>query len=296
MAVIRKHQGKGWMDEATGKFLAQAIRKSTNDTYSRHWENWANWCFSENPRRDPTEYDPNLVLKHLVSIQGYSSQHLNVMRSTLASVFRIIHSSKSDIAEHRLIQQFFQARKRTKNKLPNVCEEVFDINPLLQMVNDWGNTENLSLDQLQRKSLVLLAIATMWRPRPDLGCLQYRDVSFIELNNQLLGVTLIARTPKEVKPKASKLDQGKYQNLCPVRTLKAFVQRIKDLRTSLEGEHTLLLAYLGNVRIAAKSIQPKAVSRWLEGIVHDSEINTNKFKAHSLRSAANTKAVPLGVQ
>jgi hypothetical protein len=108
----------------------------------------ANWRLSETPKRDPMEYDPSLVLKYLVSLQNYSSQHLNMVRSALASVFRIIHSSKFDIAEHRLIQQFFQARKRTKNKLPNICEEVFDINPPLQMVNDLGSTENLSLDQL----------------------------------------------------------------------------------------------------------------------------------------------------
>ena len=171
MAVIRMYQEKEWMDEATSKFLAQAICKSTNDAYNRHWKNWANWCFSENPKRNPTEYDPHLVLRYLVSIQTYSSQHLNVVRSALASVFRIIHSNMPDIAEQRLIQQFFQARKRIKNKLPNISEEIFDINPLLQMVNDWGNTENLLLDRLQRKTLVLLAIATMWRPRSDLGSL-----------------------------------------------------------------------------------------------------------------------------
>ncbi|KAG1201467.1 hypothetical protein G6F70_003144 [Rhizopus microsporus] len=64
---------------------------------------------------------------------------------------------------------------------------------------------------------------------------------------------------------------------------------------SLEEEHTLFLAYLGNGRTSAKSIQPKTVSRWLEGIMQDSGINTNKYKAHSLRSAASTKAVSLGV-
>ncbi|KAG1239783.1 hypothetical protein G6F68_018297 [Rhizopus microsporus] len=40
MAVIRMYQEKEWMDEATSKVLAQAIRKSTNDAYNRHWKNW----------------------------------------------------------------------------------------------------------------------------------------------------------------------------------------------------------------------------------------------------------------
>jgi hypothetical protein len=95
MAVIRMYQEKEWMDEEISKLLAQVIRKSTNDAYNRHWKNWAIWCFSENPRRDPTEYYPSLVLKYLVSLQNYSSQHLNVVRSALASVFRIIHSRQA---------------------------------------------------------------------------------------------------------------------------------------------------------------------------------------------------------
>ena len=69
----------------------------------------------------------------------------------------------------------------------------------------------------------------------------------------------------------------------------------KDFRISLEEEYPLFLAYLGNGRTSAKSIQPKTASRWLEGIMQDSGINTNKIKAHSLRSATSTKAVSLGV-
>ncbi|ORE10740.1 hypothetical protein BCV72DRAFT_199194, partial [Rhizopus microsporus var. microsporus] len=75
--------------------------------------------------------------------------------------------------------------------------------------------------------------------------------------------------------------------------LKTFVQRTKNFTASLEEERILFLAYLGNDSTSAKSIQPKTVSRWLEGIMQVSEINTNKFKAHSLRFVANTKAVNL---
>ena len=42
MADIWRYQEKEWMDEATSKFLVQAIRKSTNDAYNRYWKNCAN--------------------------------------------------------------------------------------------------------------------------------------------------------------------------------------------------------------------------------------------------------------
>ncbi|ORE02081.1 hypothetical protein BCV72DRAFT_281364 [Rhizopus microsporus var. microsporus] len=57
----------------------------------------------------------------------------------------------------------------------------------------------------------------------------------------------------------------------------------------------MISAYLSNGCAPAKSIQPKTASRWLEGIMHDPEISTNKFKSHSLWSAENTKEVSLGV-
>jgi len=44
-----------------------------------------------------------------------------------------------------------------------------------------------------------------------------------------------------------------------------------------------------------KPISPKTVSRWITDILELSGIDTNKFKAHSTRSAASYKAKTFGV-
>ena len=65
------------------------------------------------------------------------------------------------MSNHALIQQFFKARKRTRSKLPNRNQEIFDIDPILVLVENRSATKDLPLDKIQKKTLVLLTIATM---------------------------------------------------------------------------------------------------------------------------------------
>ncbi|CEI87522.1 hypothetical protein RMCBS344292_01933 [Rhizopus microsporus] len=53
MAVIRMYQEKEWMDKPTGKFLAQAIRKSTNDAYNRYWKKLGKLVFFRESQERP---------------------------------------------------------------------------------------------------------------------------------------------------------------------------------------------------------------------------------------------------
>ena len=57
----------------------------------------------------------------------------------------------------------------------------------------------------------------MWRPRSDIGKSQYRDVNFNQDDQGLLqGVTLTARSPKEIEAKSSRLGALKDKEICPV--------------------------------------------------------------------------------
>jgi hypothetical protein len=73
------------------------------------------------------------------------------------------------------------------------------------LVGNRGATNQLTLDQLQKKTLVLLTATAIWRPRSDLRSLQHEDVISIEFEGKIIGATLIARQSIEFKPKAGKL-------------------------------------------------------------------------------------------
>ncbi|KAG1041813.1 hypothetical protein G6F43_012032 [Rhizopus delemar] len=155
-----------------------------------------------------------MVNKHL------SPQQLNCMRSAIASVFRIIHPEKPAIASNLILQQYFQARKRNHYKLPNNNQEIYDVQPMIDLILTWGETDDLLLDVLQKKAILLTTIISMWRPRSDIGKLQYRDVNFKQDDQGLLqGITLTARSPKEIEAKLSKLGALKDKEICPAYTL-----------------------------------------------------------------------------
>ncbi|KAG1175043.1 hypothetical protein G6F70_004829 [Rhizopus microsporus] len=143
--------------------------------------------------------------------------------------------------------------------------------------------------------LVLLTVATMWRPRSDLGNLQHRVVTFVEFEGNIIGATLVARQPKEMQPKASKIGITMNENLCPVRTLHAFNQLTSYIRHDLKDNHALFLAHVAHDKYGARSIRPKTVSVWLEEVMKMSRIDTTRFKAHFLRSASSTKATMAGI-
>ena len=130
--------GHGRIESVYGSTLTQSTRKSTSDNYNIHWKNWVVWCLSRNPKKGPLHYDPLLVVEYLVSLSSLSLQHLNVVRSAIASVYRVVHAQEPSLGNDVLIQQFFKARKRTRNKLPNRNQDISDIDPILILVENWG--------------------------------------------------------------------------------------------------------------------------------------------------------------
>lgn len=59
---------------------------------------------------------------------------------------------------------------------------------------NWADSHTISIYTLQQKVLALFCLATMTRPRSDIGQVQARDVKFafdsINNNNELTGTTI----------------------------------------------------------------------------------------------------------
>ncbi|KAG1166355.1 hypothetical protein G6F36_012975 [Rhizopus arrhizus] len=131
----------------------------------------------------------------------YSSTHLNTLRSSIASVFSIIHSQKQPIAGQPLIKDFFTTKRNSEVKIPSEQQlTTWDVNIFVKYIKkELSPTSGLSLVQLQLKTILLLCIATMWRPRSDIGRLQYHDV-ILKQDGTTTSILLHARTPKEGQP------------------------------------------------------------------------------------------------
>jgi integrase len=174
-------------------------------------------------------------------------------------------------------------------------QEVYSLKPILDLISSWGKTNELTIEQLQQKTVLLIAIATMWRPRSDLGTLQTRDIQFSMQNNVPTAVTLMIREPKERHPKKSFLGIIGEEEMCPVRTLWTFLNESNVKRTHLPEDHTLFLAYVDCPTKHPSSVRPVTIANWVKSHMERAGIDTTKFKAHSIRAAASTRAVQAGI-
>lgn len=97
--------------------------------------------------------------------------YLNTLRSAIASVFKQLHPTQVPIALQPLTQEFFQAkRKQPVPVRPDHKLTTWDIDIVLQfLMTRMGQNQSITLAELQKKTIVLTCIATMARPRSDVG-------------------------------------------------------------------------------------------------------------------------------
>ena len=173
LKIISAHNKSDGLDESGIQFLQHAHRRRIHQLYNRGWSLWTKWCQQQHPPVSPREYEPKNVLRFLVAHQYYSHQYLNVLRSSIASVFNVIHKDKQPLANQQLIQNFSTAKKKSEVKLPSKQEtSTWDLNMLLQyLVCHFQDNDSLSLTQLQDNVILLLCISTMFRPRSDIDTL-----------------------------------------------------------------------------------------------------------------------------
>jgi integrase len=245
-------------------------------------------------------YDPNEVVAWLTANSSLSKSHLNTMRSSVASVYAVVHKNKTPLAEDQAVTAFFKARKRQQEVMPTKMDAIWDIKIMVDYLKTWGANEELDLQHLQDKTIILLCIATLWRPRSDIGRLRWQDLEWIwdkEHSSQLAGVRILARHPKEGIQKYSTLATIPTQtSMCPVTTLFCFITRTTQQRHHLAADHTLFLSYIHHATKQPQSMDDKTVSERIKAIMAAAGIDTTIFTPHSIRSAASSAAYHKGIE
>ncbi|KAG2218918.1 hypothetical protein INT45_008155 [Circinella minor] len=207
-----------------------------------------------------------------------SSQYLNGLRSSIASVFKLIHPNNTPYAEVDCIKEFFEAKRKFEFIIPTKEKfQTWDLDVLTYYTKKkWPATDHntMSLYYLQIKTILVMCMTTFGRPRSDVGIILYQDET--QVKSQIFGLL-------------------KDEDLCLVRILHSFIDRTKHLRSSLPDNHTLFLKFIFDPNKVG-SVSPGTVATWIKICMKEAGINTNKtYKPHSLRSASSTKAVENGI-
>lgn len=161
----------------------------------------------------------------------YSVQHLNGIRSAISSVFKIIHPDQQPLAQQEKIIQFFQAKRHQEIRIPtNTDLRTRDTDILTKYIKTtWANNDSLTLSELQPKTLALLCLTTMARPRSDIGRLEYRNIHFRIENNQAISVITHFVEAKKTNMKSTQLGLIEDCEVCPITTLYEFIQKTANI-------------------------------------------------------------------
>ncbi|KAG1131776.1 hypothetical protein G6F37_014127 [Rhizopus arrhizus] len=130
----------------------------------------------------------------------------------------------------------------------------------------------------------------MWRPRSDVGRIQWRDVQFTHTDGVPDSVWLHIRQPKETNTKSIQLGVIQEEELCFVRNLFRFMELTNQHRQHLAVDHTLFLGYLEVDAKPTTSVQASTVGKWIQTAMEKAGVD-RRYKAHSLRSATSTKCL-----
>ncbi|CDH61447.1 hypothetical protein RO3G_08617 [Lichtheimia corymbifera JMRC:FSU:9682] len=293
MEIINNKRKADGLTEEAAIYLDKAKRRRTHRRYDSHWDRWEKWCKDQQPQVDSMEYDAKQLVNFLMAHRDLKPNTLNGIRSGIASVFKETHPSLPSIGEHRLVSDFLKAHKAEHLDLKNGDKPVWNVDLVLNVIRNWGPADLLSLQKLQVRTVILLCVATMWRPRSDIGAIQKKDVEFV-LNNDgsYNGATLLVRYPKEGRPKTSKLARMVTSDLCPVFSLWLWIQKTKEKRTHLPEDHKLFLTNVESSR--PKSVREATIASWVKAVMEEADIDTSTHTPHSIRSASSTKAVTEG--
>ena len=251
---------------------------------------WAEWCLIQVPPVNPLVADPQKLVRFFMSKKHLKKKTLIIIRAALASVFSFLAPQDTPIAELRMVKQFFTAKRKTEFVLPRMLDEIWDTQLVVDHLRTWGNSEDLPIAKLQHKVIMLICLATFWRPRSDVARLEVRDIHFHQDPDcNLTGMTLVARFSKETTGKASKIGKIGDPQVCPVSNLFLFMDRTRNVWENQPRDRQVFQVYIDDNQ-NRKAASGDTVAKWLEKIMQDSGIDTKVYKAHSIRSASSTKA------
>lgn len=295
LEIIREIRRSRGMEEEMIAFLEGSHRKGTKRAYDKAWRVWKDWCQRQQPVINALEYNFKHLYAFFFENRQHSLQALRTYPAALGSVFHELYPEDPRMADHQSLKAFFKAKRKTSVKLPKKHQlETWDIQILIRYLREnFSNNESLTSLQFQMKTILILCIATMWRPRSDIGRIQYRDVLFSGPDNEPTGASLFVREPKEAQFKHSRLGAIQDRTVCPVHTLKTFCDRTQNKRQHLTNDHTLFLALID--RRECRSIETSTVANYLRSGMQEAGVNTQEYTPHSIRAASSAFAAQLGL-
>lgn len=246
------------IDEDTIEILALSITSNTKRQYDSVLKFWWEFCITED--LDIVKADENAILRCLT--KKYQDGASYIVLNTLRSAISLINSV--DTSESKIISRFFRAIALERPPAP-MYDSTWNVDAVLNEIRKWGNNENLNLQNLSLKLVMLLDLGSAYRTQ---------SIVLIKISNIKITATgaelRISDRIKTTKPG----DQHPYTffpffeqpDLCIARTIIKYLEKTRDLRGK---EDYLIISF----RQPFKKVTTQTISRWLKLVMSKAGID-----------------------
>lgn len=258
--------------------MTASLAKSSIKQYSSCLKQW--WQYSTNNSIDIFNPTVSVVLSYLSAIfdAGASYQTLNCHRSAISLI------AGQNIGQDESLRRWFKGIFKLKPYVPKYNSS-WDPAIVLSYIEKWYPLENINLEKLTKKTVILLALATGQRSQ-TLFSINIHNIMVNSLGVDIL-ITDILKTSR--LGTQTKLMLPYFVNkpeICPVKTLLKYIEVTEKLRS----QDYLFVSY----RRPYHKVSGQTISRWIKQVMNESGVD-DMFSPHSTRHASTSKAFRAGL-
>ncbi|XP_045766917.1 uncharacterized protein LOC123868426 isoform X1 [Maniola jurtina] len=262
--------------------MLASLTDSTYKQYDGCIRSWIKYC------------EINNICYHSASISEiihYLSQLFDqgVRYGTINSHKAAISLLMGNPIDDNRIKRFMKGVYRLRPPTPKY-DIVWEPNIVLNYLSQFWPNHTLSLEDLSKKTVTLIALVTAHR---------VQTISLIKISNVVInqGSEVIIKIPDFIKTSGLNINQPVLKlpfftprpEICPALSIIAYLNKTAPLRVN--NQERLFLSY----KKPHQEVSSQTISHWIKFILGKSGVDISIFSAHSTRHASTSSANRIGV-
>ncbi|XP_063366804.1 uncharacterized protein LOC134660224 [Cydia amplana] len=269
------------VSSGAAEIMLESLAPNTVKQYDTYLKRWYMFCGKNNIDYFKATIPEVLTFLTELCSEGAGYGSVNCCKSALVLLLG------NKISSDDRVKRFMKGVFRLHPPQPKY-NTTWDPQLVLNHLSKLSPNKNLSLENLSKKLVTLLAIVTAHR---------VQTLSLIKLSNiyhysdkVLIKISDLIKTsrPGSHQPVLSLPFFKEKPDICPGQALLDYINMTKDIRGGCER---LFIAF----KKPHKEITSQTISRWIKTTLKDSGIDTSIFTSHSTRHASVSAANRLGV-
>ena len=284
LALIRNHYETTGLSKEVVDILLASRGAATQKRYAGPWKAWVRWCSQRSicPISAPVA-EVLAFLASLVTQGNLAYRTVALYKSAISQTHDPVGST--ELGRLPIVSRFMKGVFKSKPPKPKYAG-TWNVQTALSFLESLEPLGDLTLKQLSYKTVLLLALTSAARAH-ELSSL---DLTYSLKKEGSWEFTLPTHT-KTSRPghPARKIFLPSFPGnlkICVVRSLTAYVEKTKKLRTSSK----LFVSYISPY----KAISSQSVSRWLSKALRLAGIELG-YTGHSTRGASTSAAAAAGL-